>query len=52
MNTMLAFWIILATLNCGIGIKNSVDGSPMCILNWTTVGLCVFNIIKVIGMIG
>lgn len=52
MDNVLLIWIILATLNGGFGIKNSVERSSWCIMNWSAFGLCVYNIIKIMGAIG
>lgn len=52
MDNTLFLWSILAAINGGLGIKNSVDGSSLCIMNWSAFGLCVYNIIKIMGAIG
>lgn len=52
MDSLLLVWIILAAINGGLGIKNSVEGSSWCIMNWSAFGLCVCNIIKIMGAIG
>lgn len=51
MDNTLFLWIILAAINGGLGLKNSVEGSSWCIMNWSAFGLCVVNIVKCLGMI-